>query len=295
MKSIEEYLIALEVELAGSDLATLRDALTDAEEHLHTAVETLKEGHPEITDEEAVAACIEEYGTPAEIAAAYKQIEDYLVPAFSSRKPVKDQSVWVKVFGVIADPRAWGSLLYMLLSLVTGTVYFTWAVTGISLSLGFSILIFGIPVAILFLLSVKGISFLEGRLVEGLLGVQMPRRMAFTRPGMKWGQRLKMLVTDRHTWFSILYMLLQLPLGILYFTLVVTLVSLALSFMAVPFVQTISDFSLIYIGNTQYFFPIWSYPLIFIAGILTLLATMHLAKLIGKFQGFYAKKLLIGG
>ena len=84
MKSIDEYLAALEKELAGSDLATLRDARTDAEEHLHTAVETLKEGNPEITNQEAVVTCIVEYGTPDEIAAAYKQIEDYLVPAFSS-------------------------------------------------------------------------------------------------------------------------------------------------------------------------------------------------------------------
>jgi hypothetical protein len=295
MKSIDQYLSALERELAGSDPATVRDAQADAGEHLHTAVEIMKESNPDLSDGEAIAACIDEYGTPAEIAAAYKGIEDYLVPALAPRKPASDRSVLAQFFGIIADPRAWGSLLYMLLALVTGVVYFSWAVTGLSLSLGLAILIFGVPVAILFLLSVRGISFLEGRMVEGLLGVQMPRRMTFTRPGMKWMDRLKMLATDRQTWFSILYMLLQLPLGIIYFTLVVTLVSLALSFMAVPFVQTFVDIPLIYFGSRSYYFPFWSYPLVFFGGVLIFLVTMHLAKLVGNLQGRYAKTLLIGG
>ena len=56
MKSIDEYLEALEKELTGSDPATIRDARTDAEEHLRTAVETLKENNPHITEGEAVTA-----------------------------------------------------------------------------------------------------------------------------------------------------------------------------------------------------------------------------------------------
>ncbi len=40
-------------------------------------------------------------------------------------------------FGVISDPRAYGALMYMLLSLVTGIFYFTWTITGISLTAGF--------------------------------------------------------------------------------------------------------------------------------------------------------------
>jgi len=81
---------------------------------------------------------------------------------------------------VLADPRAYTALLYMLLSLATGTLYFTWAVTGISLSLGLAILIIGIPFAILFFASVRGISLVEGRVVEALLGERMPRRPLYT-------------------------------------------------------------------------------------------------------------------
>ena len=58
-------------------------------------------------------------------------------------------------FNVVSDPRTYGALLYMLLSLATGIFYFTWTVTGISLSLGFAILIIGIPFALLFIGSVR--------------------------------------------------------------------------------------------------------------------------------------------
>jgi len=294
MKSIDEYLNTLEVELQGSDLATIKDARTDAEEHLQTAIENLKEQKPEMGDSEALTVCIEEYGTPEEIASAYKQVEEFLIPSYPSRRTVGKATVWGKLFGIVADPRAWGSMLYMFLALLTGIVYFTWAVIGISLSLSLSILIFGIPIAIIFLLSVRGISFLEGRLVEGLLGVQMPRRMSFTHPGLKLIDRLKNLATDRYTWFSILYMLLQLPLGVVYFSLMVVLVSLALSVFAIPIIQTIFSQPTIYINSGVYYFPVWSYPLVIVGGVLLFLGTMHLAKLIGYIHGRFAKALLVG-
>ena len=294
MKSIDEYLDTLEEKLRGSDPATIKDARSDAEEHLRTAIDNLKDHNSEMSDSEALSVCIEDYGTPEEIASAYKQVEDYLIPMYPSRKSVGRTSSWGKVFGIVADPRAWGSMLYMFLSLLTGIVYFTWAITGVSLSVSLSILIFGIPVAILFLLSVRGLSFLEGRLVEGLLGVQMPRRMSFTHPDMKLIDRLKNLATDRYTWFSILYMILLLPLGVVYFTLEIVLISLALGVIAIPIVQTIFSQPTIYINSGVYYFPVWSYPFVIVGGILIFLGTMHLSKLIGYLHGRFAKALLVG-
>ena len=294
MISIENYLDALEKELHGSDSATIRDAKSDAEEYLRSAVENMKEQNPELSYSEVVKICIEEYGAPEEIASAYKQVEEYLVPSYSPLKMREQSSFWVSTFGIVADPRAWGSLLYMLLALITGIIYFSWAVTGISLSVGLSILIFGLPVAIIFLLSVKGISFLEGRLVEGLLGVQMPRRMSFTHPGMKFIDRLKHLTSDRYTWLSILYMILQLPLGIIYFTVIVTLISLVFGVFAIPVVQALFKYPTIYIGTIHYYFPTWSYPLLIAGGIVVFLVTMHLAKIIGSIHGKFAKIMMVG-
>lgn len=68
---------------------------------------------------------------------------------------------------------------YMLIAFVTGIFYLSWAVTGVSISISFLIFIFGFPIALLFLLSVRGLALIEGRLVEALLGVRMPRRPFF--------------------------------------------------------------------------------------------------------------------
>ena len=55
-------------------------------------------------------------------------------------------------FEALAQRRTYTTLLYLLLSMATGILAFTYTVTGLSLSLGLAILIVGIPVAITFLM-----------------------------------------------------------------------------------------------------------------------------------------------
>ena len=109
--------------------------------------------------------------------------------------------------------------MYMLLSLITGIFYFTWTITGISLTAGFAILIIGIPFALLFIGSVRVLSHIEGRIVESLLGVRMPRRLAAAPTDENIWTRIKDALSDIRTWSSMLYLLLMLPLGIVYFVI----------------------------------------------------------------------------
>lgn len=293
-KTVEEYLDALKGELQGRDNATVQDALADAEEHLTTALEALREGQPELAEADALGQVIEQYGTPEETAAAYMEVERRTFPGLVPATTKKQGSLLGRFFGIYADPRAWGSLLYMLIAFVTGIAYFTWAVTGLSLSVSFAIFIFGLPVALLFLLSVRGVAWLEGRLVEALLGVRMPRRQLFAPQKAKLIERIKTLVMDKHTWLSILYMLLQFVLGTVYFVVLVTVFSFAASFVALPIVQEVLDAPVIQIANgVDYFLPQWGYPLVVLGGILLWTATMHLVKLVGGLHGRYAKALLV--
>ena len=293
IKSIEEYLDLLKTELQGSDAATIQDALADAEEHLRAALANLREKQPEMPNEAALNSVMEQYGSPSETASAYAEVERRTAPQLARETP-KSVSPLGSFFGVYTDARAWGAMLYMLIAFVTGVFYFTWAVTGLSISLSFSIFIFGLPLALLFLLSVRGLALLEGRLVEALLGVRMPRRPLFTQPNLKWFDRLKELATDRHTWFSILYMFIQFVLGTIYFVLFTTVLSLSLSFIAIPFVQ---EFLLIgpitWTDEIRYFFPTWSYPLVVLGGVLLWTIFMNLARGIGQLHGRMAKSMLV--
>jgi len=289
--TIEEYLDALKAEMKGSDSALLQDALADAREHLSTALDEAREKAPDVSESDALKIIIDEYGTPEETASAYREIERRTSPSLKQAK--KPNSFWSRVFGVYIDPHTWGSLLFMFITFVTGIIYFTWAVTGLSLSLSFLILIIGLPFAILFLLSVQGLALLEGRIVEALLGVRMPRRPLFAQPGLKWLERLKALVTDKHTWLSMLYMVLQMPLGVLYFSVLVTLIAFSLGVMAAPFAQVFGHLPIITNYDERIFLPYWALILMEIGGFLLLTLTMQLARAIGWLHGRYAKTLLV--
>jgi hypothetical protein len=289
--TIEEYLDALKEEMKDADPALVQDAQSDAREHLSTALATVQEATPATSEADALGKIIEEYGTPEETASAYREVERR---TSSSLKQVKKaNSFWGRVFGVYVDPRTWGSLLFMFIAFVTGILYFTWAVTGAALSVSLMILIIGLPFAILFLLSVHGLAWFEGRLVEALLGERMPRRPLFAEPGLKWFERLKALVTDKHTWLSMLYMVLQMPLGIIYFTLNVTLGSIALTFMAVPFIQIFSNIPVVSWDTGPVYLPYWALVLMAIGGFILLTLTMHLVRTVGWLHGRYAKWMLV--
>ena len=291
--SVDDYLSQLKSALQGCDQATIQDALADAEDHLRTALAKAKETRPAVNESEALAGIIEEYGSADEVAAAYREIERRLPPALAPSAPAAGRSFWARFLGVVVEPRAWGALLYMIISLLTGTLYFTWAVTGLSLSLGLIVVIIGLPVIFLFLLSVRGISLIEGRIVEALLGVRMPRRPMFVDKNRSFWARLKELVLSWTVWKNLAYMLLMLPLGVIYFSVFVTLISLALWLVALPIVQIFVHQPIITLGSVSYFVPLWGWPLWAAAGVLVLLVSMHFAKLVGQLQGGFAKMMLM--
>ncbi len=310
INSIEEYLAELKKELAGSDRATVQDALSDAEEYLRTAMANAREKDKSISEAKALAGIIEKYGTPKEIAAAYKDIESRTPSSFNrpapeiiNTKPPPAPPVvpstpdkrpwWVKFFGVFGEARTWGSLLFIILAFGTGIIYFTWSVTGISLSGGLLILIIGIPIFALFLLSARGIALLEGRLVEALLGVRMPRRPLFSRKDISWWQKFKNVFSERQTWTAVIYMLLQMPLGIIYFTVLAGLVGTSLGLIFKPMLELMWGIPSFVIGHYGFYTPVWAMPFAVIGGILLLFATMHVAKFIGKLHGAWAKLMLV--
>jgi len=302
IQSIENYLSRLKKELSGCDRATVQDALSDAEEYLRTALNSIMSNDSTISETDALSQILEKYGTPEEIATAYSEIEQRLTPALiqpsypdepeKAFKEEDDRPFLSRFFGVFIDFRAWGAFLYLLFSLITGIFYFTWVVTGISLSAGLIILIIGLPFTGLFILSVRGIGLVEGRIVEALLGIRMPRRPQFHRRGMSLWSRFKNIILDKHTWLSIVYMILQLPLGTVYFSVFITLIAVSLSGIAMPIVQLVFKLP-IDINGGSYYLDGWMLPLSVLVGILLATLTMHLAKYVGRMHGAMAKVLLV--
>jgi tryptophan-rich sensory protein len=277
--------------LAGADPALVQDAIYDADEYLRSAM--AEKGD----DPAAFDSAVEAYGAPEEVAAAYQDTEHTVAAALRAPRPSAQRSnnPFARFFGVVADPQAWGALFYLLLALATGIAYFTIVVTGVSVTLGTLILVIGIPMALLTLAVVRAISLAEGRIVEGLLGVRMPRRPRTVegRQGTIW-ERIKGWLVDWRTWTTMLYMVLQLPLGILYFTIVVTSLALSTALIALPIVQLAIDAPVIRMGSYGYLIDPWAFPLFVAAGLLGYLITLWVAKGIGFLHGQYAKVMLVG-
>jgi hypothetical protein len=291
--SIDGYLRQLKKELVNCDRATVQDALSDAEEYLRNALDNLRQTKPEVSEDSVFSSVVQEYGTPAEIAEAYRKIEARTSPSLIARTRQPDASFFNRFFGVVIEPRAWGALLYLLFTLATGIIYFTWTITGISLSLGLLILIIGIPIAGIFILSTRGLALLEGRMVEALLGIRMPHRPLFSKKDRSLWEKFKTLITDRYTWFSMVYMLLQLPLGIIYFTVFITLIAVSLGLVATPILELGFGFPMFTHNDSLYYLHGWVMPFAIIAGILLFFLTLHLAKIIGNLQGKLAKAMLV--
>jgi uncharacterized membrane protein len=295
--TIPAYLEELRRALAGADPALVQDALYDAEEYLRSELaEQASGGGPAKSEAEVIASVAGSYGAPDEVADIYRDTEVKVQTALRPPAPAPRRSALGRFFGVAADPRTYGALFYMLLALATGIFYFTWTVAGASMSAGLAVLIIGIPFVILFIGSTRILSLVEGRIVEVMLGERMPRRPLYAARGKPWGTRIKDMFTDPRTWSTLLYFVAMLPLGIAYFTIAVTLLSLSLAFIASPILAWVGmSHGGLWIDDVQVTSQMewWQLPLLFVGGVVLLFGTLHLARGIGRLHGLFAKHLLV--
>jgi len=287
--TIPEYLSQLRAALKGADPAMIQDALYDAEEYLRSELAE-QAGR---TEAEVIASVAGSYGAPEEVAEIYRETEVTVNRALRAPPPPKRRSSIGRFFGVAADPRTYGALFYMLLSLITGTFYFTWVVTGASLSVGTLILIIGLPLLVLFFGSIRVLSLVEGRIVEALLGQRMPRRPLYTQRDRPWLSRIGDMFTDPRTWSTMLYLLLMLPLGVVYFSVAMTLLSASLSMLATPLLYFWDDSHVWVDGVSVTVSNAWAIPLVCLLGLVLLFVTLHVARGIGQLHGWLAKQLLV--
>ena len=293
-RNIAEYLEQLRAALRGADPALIQDALYDAEDHLRSELAE----NPGKSEADVLAKIAATYGAPDEVAGIYVDKEQQVQQALRAPPPPPRTTVLGRFFGVAADPRAYASLFYMMLSLATGIFYFVWAVTGISLSVGLSILIFGLAFAVLFFGTVRVLSLVEGRIIEVMLGERMPRRPVYAERGKPIMTRIKEMFTDPRTWSTLLYMMLMLPLGIVYFTMAVTGITASLALMVAPIALILRGLGIVdtgglYIDGEYIMPPLIALPLCFLIGVVLLFSMLHLARGVGKFQGALAKHLLV--
>jgi uncharacterized membrane protein len=289
--TIPSYLEQLRTALDGADRALVQDALYDAEEYLRSELAE----NPGRSEAEVIATVAGSYGAPEEVANIYRDTEVTVQTALRAPPPPARKSWFGRFFGVAAEPRTYAALFYMVLALATGIFYFTWVVTGVSMSAGLAMLIIGVPFVILYFGSVRVLSLVEGRIVEVMLGERMPRRPVYAARQQPWLQRIRDMFLDPRTWSTQLYFLAMLPLGIVYFVTVVTGISVGLALIATPILAAFGHSDAITldgIGISLHDSP-WLWPIAAAIGVVLLFSCLHLVRFIGHWHGQLAKHLLV--
>jgi uncharacterized membrane protein len=296
-RSIDQYLRQLREQLAGADAALIQDALYDSEEYLRAEVAA----HPEKSESDVLELIASTYGAPDEVAGAYLDTEVKVKAAMATPRKVPKSKLGA-FFGVFLDPHAYTSLFFMLLCLATGIIYFVFAVAGLAMSAGFAALIIGVPFFLLFVAIGRVVSLAEGRLIEAMTGVRMPRRPIYQGNASGFWARIGEMLRDLRTWTTIAYFILMLPIGILYFVIAVVGLSVSLAFIALPITVLLSEAGWFGMHGVEVFSnaqPAWlldnglAVPVLGLAGVLLFTSLMHLARGVGRLHALFAKSMLV--
>jgi signal transduction histidine kinase len=133
----------------------------------------------------------------------------------------------------ILDARTYGRILYLLLALPLGVAEFAFLVTAISFGFGTAVTLIGLPVLVGTIYASRWLADLERRLIRKLLGTEIPSPYR-PDPGGRWWRRVTARLADPATWKDLAFLLLQLPLGIVSFTVTVAVLALGLGTLLEP-------------------------------------------------------------
>jgi hypothetical protein len=139
------------------------------------------------------------------------------------------------VVGALTDAQTYKNAAYLFLRFPLGVAYFTILVTLISVGLSLTVLVVGLGVLAFVLPVVTYLGSIEAALARELLGrdVDYERPDPGDRPLVPY---LKQVATDRRSYLLLGYVFLTFPVGILLFTVFVTLGTLSAASIIAPLV-----------------------------------------------------------
>jgi hypothetical protein len=200
-------------------------------------------------------------------------------------------------FSIMKNGQAYLNILYLLAAFPLGILYFVFLVSGFSLGISLVIIWVGIPILLAFGGVVWALANFERLITIHLLKEDLPAMTASSSEDADFWTRVKDRLSSPVIWKSILYLSLKFPLGIATFTVLVTLISLTLAFLAMPFFHEFmasSQAGIFLNSNT----PIWTIESLGDAILLTLIGlilwpvTMHVSNGLAWIHAKFARIML---
>ena len=200
-----------------------------------------------------------------------------------------------RFFGIALQGRTYLNILYLLIMLPLGIIYFTVVVTGFSITISLLIIIIGVFIAFLFLILVRGMSTLHLHYASTFLGFELPSKVEAGTTVKGFFGQLKKILADTKTYTSMIYMFLELPLGIIYFTLIVTFLVISAAFIVSPILWILDDEGILYLSGDEWLWheDFGNTIFLMLMGIVLFFGTLHLGNWLAKVEKFLCKNLLV--
>lgn len=216
-------------------------------------------------------------------------------PKPKMKPPIKPKSN--SFFGVMAKSQSYLNMLYLLLSFPFGLFYFVFLVTGLSLGFSLTIIWVGIPILLGVLIAWYGFAALERQLATILLKVKIPYATGELMKESKLWKRLKIHISESTTWKSLAFLFIKFPLGIVSFVVLVTAISITLSFIATPFLFFLSRVGVVSVLDNPpewlwFMSTAWFSIIVGLFGILFAFISIHIFNGIAYVSGQLAKAML---
>ena len=152
------------------------------------------------------------------------------------------------IFGILAWPRTYLNLVYLMIGFPLGLAYFVFYVVGGSLGIGLAILGIGFVILFLLILAAWALAHFERVLANGLLGAEVPRPVpsAIDEGGWPW---VKSVLGNPVTWKGLAFQLLKFPLGLASWIVTIVVLSVVAGFIVAP--------AVVHFGGTIQIDPWW--------------------------------------
>jgi hypothetical protein len=135
-------------------------------------------------------------------------------------------------FAAPIRPQTYLNLAYLVLSFPLGLAYLVFGTVGLSLGLGLSVVLVGIPLVMAVVAGALVVAGFERRLTTWLLGVDVPARTELAGEG-KW-EKLRELATEPGTYGALLYLPLKFAVGTAAFVVTMNALVTGVALLSVP-------------------------------------------------------------
>ena len=142
--------------------------------------------------------------------------------------------------------RTYTNLLYLMLAMPLGIIYFVFLTVGLTTGFGLTIVWIGIPILALVFAGSWGLAALERQLAIHARGADVPPMLpppGSQQPATGLLQRVGAFLSNPVTWKGMAFLLVKFPLGIVSFIAVVTMLATSAGFMLAPIAWFFGDFS----------------------------------------------------